>query len=95
MAIQAIDHVDMIKIDVEGVETLVFAGAKQLLSQPDTPMILCEVGDIAQRQLGKTEKDLRKLLYAYGYRSYWLKDNFKEFGIETSVKGLVNVLFKK
>jgi len=94
MVDQGIGSVDVIKIDVEGAETLVFAGAKNLLSNSQSPAIICEVGDIAQEQAGKSEKDLRKLLYGHDYRSYWI-DNFREFDIETPVMGLVNVLFAK
>ena len=44
-----IANVDFIKIDVEGAESLVFAGARKLLSRPDAPLIVCEVGDPAQQ----------------------------------------------
>ncbi len=93
MAAQKIDHVDIMKVDVEGAETLVFAGAKKLLARRDAPILICEVGDIAQKQVGKTEKKLREELYAYGYRSYELTDPFEEFN--KPIKGLMNVLFMK
>jgi FkbM family methyltransferase len=91
---RGIRHVDLIKIDVEGAEPLVFGGARELLSRPDAPPIICEVGDINQPYFGQREEDLRKLLYSLGYRSFWI-ENFREFGPETPVHGLRNVLFSK
>jgi FkbM family methyltransferase len=91
---RGIQHVDLIKIDVEGAEPLVFSGARDLLSRPDAPLIICEVGDINQPYFGQREEDLRKQLYALGYRSFWI-ENFREFGPETQVHGLRNVLFSK
>ena len=94
LSVNGIAHVDLIKIDVEGAEPLVFSGAREMLMQPDAPAIICEVGDINQPYFGQREEDLRKLLYALGYHSFWI-ENFKEFGPETSVHGLRNVLFSK
>jgi FkbM family methyltransferase len=88
-----IGKVDFIKIDVEGAESLVFAGARKLLSRPDAPLIVCEVGDPAQRLVGITELDLRKTLYGHDYASYWLDG--RKFGPETAVKGLQNIAFAK
>jgi FkbM family methyltransferase len=88
-------RVDVIKIDVEGAETLVFAGASKLLSRVDAPVLLCEVGTIAQSQVGKTEGELRDLLYSHDYRSFWLKGRHEEFDRTVPVKGLENVLFSK
>ena len=88
-----IGKVDFIKIDVEGAESLVFAGAHKLLSRPDAPLIVCEVGDPAQQLVGTTELDLRKALYGYDYASYWLDG--RKFGPETAIKGLQNIAFAK
>ena len=88
-----IGKVDFIKIDVEGAESLVFAGARKLLSRPDAPLIVCEVGDPAQHLVGITELDLRKTLYGHDYASYWLDG--RKFGPETAVKGLQNIAFAK
>jgi len=41
------------------------------------------------------QKDLRAVLYDLGYRSYFLDKRLVEFGLETSIKGLANILFKK
>lgn len=88
-----IGDVGFIKIDVEGAESLVFAGAAKLLSRPDAPVIVCEVGDAAQQLVGTTELNLRKTLYGHGYASYWLDG--RKFGPEIPVKGLQNIAFAK
>jgi FkbM family methyltransferase len=88
-----IGKVDFFKIDIEGAESLAFAGARKLLSRPDAPLIVCEVGDPAQQLVGITELDLRKTLYGHGYDSYWLDG--RKFGPETAVKGLQNIVFAK
>ena len=90
-----IESVDLIKIDVEGAETLVLAGASRTLSAEPGPIVICEVGDQAQAQFGKTEAELRSILYSAGYRSYFIHDGLVEFGPETPVEGLPNVLFAK
>jgi FkbM family methyltransferase len=95
LAEQDVDHVDFIKIDVEGAEGLVFAGARELLSSPRAPFIICEVADAAQRSVGQTEASLRQILYDYDYRSYWLRKGCPELRRKDSVKGLHNLLFRK
>jgi len=90
-----IDHVDFIKIDVEGAEGLVFAGARKLLSSPAAPVIICEVADAAQRSVGQTEAGLRRILYGFGYHSFWLRKGYPELLPNHPVTGLQNVLFKK
>lgn len=92
---RGVRSVDLIKIDVEGAETLVFSGASRLLAAPDAPILICEVGDEAQMQFGKTERELREQLYSFGYRSYFIEPDVAEFGIETRVEGLPNILFSK
>lgn len=92
---EKIASVDFIKIDVEGAEQLVFEGGRGLLARSDAPMIVCEVGDAAQQQFGKTEKDVRDALYAHGYRSFFIRDRIVPFGPETPVEGMQNILFRK
>lgn len=90
-----IDQIDFIKMDVEGAECLVIEGARDVLMGEKAPIILCEVGDKAQEQFGKKERDLRRLLYSIGYRSFFIGDKLREFNIETDVQGLPNILFLK
>ena len=95
LADQGIDRVDFIKIDVEGAEGLVFAGARRLLSSPAAPAIICEVADAAQRSVGQTEAGLRQILYDHGYRSFLLRDGFPELLPGHPAKGLQNLLFRR
>ena len=58
---RGIQRVDLIKVDVEGTEDRVLAGAEQVVSR-DRPIIICEV------LLGRNEKGLQSILDAAGYR---------------------------
>jgi len=42
---EGIDRIDLLKVDVEGGETLVFRGATKVLASPTAPMIFFETGD--------------------------------------------------
>lgn len=92
---RGIGPIAVIKIDVEGAEPLVFAGAQKLLSRPDAPDIVCEVSDLNQSQTGGSERAMRGMLYDKGYRSYSLDHPGLEILPETPVQGLVNLLFTK
>lgn len=63
---QGIEHVDLMKIDVESYEPQVLHGAKTIL-QCDQPIIICEV----LKGCG-TERALEEILRPYGYRFYLL-----------------------
>jgi FkbM family methyltransferase len=95
VAANKVGKIGFIKIDVEGAETLVFAGASGVLSRPDAPSICCEVGDKAQEQFGKTERDVREQLYSYEYRSFFIGPELVEFGPETAVTDMQNIFFRK
>lgn len=60
-------RIDLIKIDTEGTEPDVLAGAASLLAR-DKPIILCEV------LAGLIERQVHELLDPLGYRYYWLTD---------------------
>lgn len=92
---QDVERVDFVKIDVEGAETMVFEGARRLLSRPDAPAIVCEVADRNQRSVGRTCSDLRSMLYSFGYRSYRLRKGFPEWHANEPVRGIQNMLFRK
>ena len=62
-------HVDMIKIDVEGAETLVLKGCEKMLRilhQP--PTILCEFSDITLRAMGTSSAELWQCFERLGYK---------------------------
>lgn len=90
-----IQNIDFIKLDVEGAETLVLEGARGTLSSGKVSKIICETGTEAQKQIGKTEKDLRNVFYSYNFRSYFIGETLTEFGPETAVERLPNILYAR
>jgi FkbM family methyltransferase len=92
---KGIRNIDFIKLDVEGAETLVLEGAKNTLSSGKVSKIICETGTEAQKLMGKTEKDLRNMFYSYNFRSYFISETLTEFGPETSVERLPNILYTR
>jgi FkbM family methyltransferase len=65
-----VTKVDFLKIDVEGAELKVLAGAKQILSSPFPPAILIESQDYTVRAFGHTVRDVIDHIKQYGYRGY-------------------------
>jgi FkbM family methyltransferase len=64
---QGLVRVDMLKVDVEGGELLVFQGAMSLLASRDAPIIMFEVGDVLAKRFGTTSTEVKRLLEACGY----------------------------
>jgi len=58
-----LSKIDLIKIDTEATEHLVFQGSKKVLKR-DRPFIICEV------LKGRTEKELHKIFNDYHYRYF-------------------------
>lgn len=92
---KGIQKIDLIKMDVEGAETLVLEGAKNTLSMGKVSKIISETGTQAQKQMSKTEKDLRDIFYAYNFHSYFIDEQLTEFGPEIPVEKLSNILYLK
>jgi FkbM family methyltransferase len=67
LADAGIDHVDLIKIDVEGSEHLCLKGAERLLSGSSKPIILMECDETLSRRFGYSVFDTLLLLHNYGY----------------------------
>lgn len=63
-------HVDLVKIDVEGAEPLVIAGARGLLSSAEPPLLLVESNPATLRAAGSSPEHLRRQLAEFGYRCY-------------------------
>jgi FkbM family methyltransferase len=66
VTLNQIDRVDLIKIDVEGAEPLVFEGMRHVLDR-DEPDIICEV-------LRSSESFLNEFLEKYGYNCYHITE---------------------
>lgn len=66
-----VDHVDFIKLDVEGAELAVLKGAPRLLERRPRPVILAEVQDIRTQPWGYPAKDIIRHLSDKGFR--WLR----------------------
>jgi FkbM family methyltransferase len=65
----AVESVDLIKIDVEGAEFLVFEGARKTLER-DRPLILFELVDQALQKQGSSTHDLLSYLRNLGYEIF-------------------------
>jgi FkbM family methyltransferase len=76
LAEKAIEHVDLLKIDVEGFEAAVFRGATRLLTGPAPPVILFEFCDWAEERVPQGRVgDAQRVLREYGY-SIWRMTDF-------------------
>lgn len=67
---QAISRVDLMKVDVEGAELLVFRGAERLLSSTEAPIIMFETDEALTARFGSSSTLIKKLLQQYGYDFY-------------------------
>jgi FkbM family methyltransferase len=62
-----IPRVDLMKIDVEGAELLVFRGAEKLLSSKEAPIIMFETDEVLTARFGSSSTIIKSLLHQYGY----------------------------
>ncbi len=62
----SISHVDVMKVDVEGAELVVFRGAEKLLAKPNAPLILYESG-ILTKGFAYHPVETMWLLEGHGY----------------------------
>ncbi|MFO0951488.1 MAG: FkbM family methyltransferase [Isosphaeraceae bacterium] len=63
----SVPSVDLLKIDVEGYEPRVFAGAERSLASGRVRAILCEFNDYWLRQAGSSPDELHRTLTAHGF----------------------------
>ena len=65
---RSIQHVDLLKIDAEGAEPLVLAGAAKLMRSERPPVMVIEVNPYCLRNAGSSVEALLELIKASGYR---------------------------
>jgi FkbM family methyltransferase len=63
----------LLKIDVEGAELDVLAGAQTLLSSSNPPMVIFEASDANASTFGRTVDDVLNRLATFGYRFWMLR----------------------
>ncbi|MBF2004231.1 MAG: FkbM family methyltransferase [Chlorogloeopsis fritschii C42_A2020_084] len=70
-----IDTVNIIKVDVEGYEYMVFKGGQRLFNSAHPPLILFEFCDWAESRVpGVNVGDSQRILLEYGYKIWRLED---------------------
>lgn len=68
---KSIDHVDLIKMDIEGAELLALRGGEHLLSQAHAPVIVLEMSSKNTRGFGYTVLDIWEYLEHLRYAIYY------------------------
>lgn len=74
-----VGRVAMMKLDVEGWEGHVLAGACRTLSRDDAPLLQVEFTDEANRGAGFSSSELYRLLESFGYRMYAYDRDSRKF----------------
>ena len=78
-------RVDLLKVDAEGAEMLVFEGARELLSSAAAPAIFFETSDRLCARSGVTVQDVKQLLVSHGYGLYrWRENLFSPVQVDES-----------
>jgi FkbM family methyltransferase len=87
---QGLERVDFVKVDVEGAEHLVLAGAKNLLME-QSPILFFEMWDSYMRDFGTTPATFYKLLRQAGYDQFiCVQGILRHFtNLETELPGLL------
>lgn len=65
-----IKRVDIIKFDIEGYEYFALKGAERLLSQPDAPILICEVSPVWLNRFGLTVSQVISYVTSFDYRCF-------------------------
>jgi FkbM family methyltransferase len=73
-----ISHVNLIKIDVEGAEGMVLAGASGLLSGDECPVLIIESNPATLEAAGHSPQGIRNLLASHDYMCFGLEELLPE-----------------
>ena len=68
LATRGVEKVDLLKIDAEGAEPLVLAGAVKLLGEVPSPAVVIEVNPVSLRLANFAPETISNLLRSSGYR---------------------------
>jgi FkbM family methyltransferase len=82
LARHKIDHVDFIKLDIEGAELAALRGAQRLLEVRPRPVLLVEVYDIRTQPWGYPAREIVQLLDRAGYRWFSLCEDGAPYPVE-------------
>jgi FkbM family methyltransferase len=75
---QHIPRVDVMKVDIEGAELMMFRGARNLLERKDAPLILYDGFGFLSRGFGYHPVEILWLLESYGYLLFLLNSETGE-----------------
>jgi FkbM family methyltransferase len=84
----------LIKTDTEGCELMVLKGAKEILEKYK-PLVVCELNQIAMKEMGTNKEELGKYMKVLGYKSYTLPEE-EEIDLDTFSPPFLNcnIVFK-
>ena len=88
-----VEHVDLLKVDVEGHELSVFAGAKDLLSEQRIDVIYVEAGVDPETTQQVYYRRIEDALNAYGYRLFRIYEQTHEWPTDSPLLRRVNLSF--
>lgn len=71
----AIQRVDLIKMDIEGAELLALHGARELLSRPNAPVLVLELSDVNCSGFSYRAIEIWDYLEQLGYKMYEMDRN--------------------
>jgi hypothetical protein len=71
---EAVERLDVMKVDAEGAEILVFRGAFKVLSSDQAPAIFFELSEQLCANCGVTGREVKQLLLDHGYDIYRWRD---------------------
>lgn len=74
-----ISSIDFLKIDTEGFEYYILAGAKRILKNSPDVVILMECTAMGTARANTTQKKVFDLLYEYGFNIYYWDDHTSEW----------------